>query len=124
MKYFFTISFLFLVILKPNPSYSQNKYYPNNTYIEVVDFRGDGVFLKLTLAGIKYGKKLNGAEVLAKYVVDSHKKMAGGKTDIKLNLMRGVIFRHCTAYNLDTPSTTLVNRHANPINVNYWELML
>ena len=148
------ITSIFLVLLIAN-SHSQKKYNRFNKphrLIEFVDFKVEGMELKLSIAGIKYVQndlKLNSLTV-AKIVKKLHNKMVGGSSKLSEDCIASQIYYHVIFYDLkkspnsNNPNRVLLkkvekyvpiskiksvarkfsNNSANPINANYVELNL
>lgn len=118
-KFFFLLVFF---IFLEQTVFSQTKFKNPDGNIEYLEFRNEGMYLKLTLTGIKYAKKYNGRKEVAKKVLNLHNKMTKGTSEFKLECIMARIFYHVKAYSLKNPKWIL-NKSARIINTKYYELI-
>jgi hypothetical protein len=119
MKYLLLSS---LILFTCSNLEAQSKFKNPFEHIEMLEFNGDGMALKLTTKGIQYARKGNSRDI-AKKVLDLYQKMTNGSSELKLKCIAHQIFIHANAYNLKQPPNAKINRTANPINANYTALI-
>ena len=150
-KIFYTLIFLSIFSL----GYSQknyNKFEKPHRLIDFVEFKIEGMELKLSIEGIKYVQKdlKFNSLTTAKIVKKLHNEMVGGSSKLSEDCIASQIFYHVCFYDVNIssnskePNTALLkkiekyipiskiksvarkfsNYSANPINANYTELNL
>lgn len=119
------IIILFAYFTSSQSANCQNSFKNPSGYIELLEFRGDGMFLKLTLEGMTASKKREGRQTIASKVLSLHKKMSGGSSDLKVNCIASRIYYHMKAFysSLNKLSKDWFKKRANPINATYVELI-
>jgi hypothetical protein len=152
MKKSLLLLLLALITINAFSQKNYNRFEDRHPLIDFVEFKTDGMELKLSKAGIKYVQKdlKYNSQTIAKLVLKLHNEMVGGSSQLNEDCIASQVFYHVIFYDTNKsakskePNRKLLrkiekyvpiaklkrvtrifsNYSANPINTNYVELNL